>query len=138
MKNYHLEIRKIKVDEYQSLRNTTGWDSIADEVVKKALKNDLFSVCVLDGEKIIGMGRVIGDGAIYFYIQDVIVHPDHQGKGVGKQMMNSIEKYLEKETNINSFIGLMAAEGVKEFYEKYGYLERPAGRPGMFKVVKKQ
>lgn len=138
MKNYHLEIRKIKVDEYQSLRNTTGWDSIADEVVKKALKNDLFSVCVLDGEKIIGMGRVIGDGAIYFYIQDVIVHPQHKSRGVGKMIMNSIEKYLDKVTYNNSFIGLMAAEGVKEFYEKYGYLERPAGRPGMFKVVKKQ
>lgn len=138
MKKYHLEIRKIKVDEYQSLRNTTGWDSIADEVVKKALKNDFFSVCVLDDDKIIGMGRVIGDGAIYFYIQDVIVHPQHKSRGVGKMIMKSIEKYLNKATKENAFVGLMAAEGVKEFYEKYGYLERPAGRPGMFKVVKKQ
>ncbi len=136
MNNYHLEIRKIKPNEYQALRQTTGWDSIANEVVTKALKNDLFSVCVLEGENLIGMGRVIGDGAIYFYIQDVIVHPDHQGKRVGKMIMNSIENYLDKATHNNSFIGLMAAEGVKDFYKKYGYAERADSRPGMFKVTK--
>ncbi|MEG9328136.1 GNAT family N-acetyltransferase [Salinimicrobium catena] len=137
MNNYRLEIRKLKTEEYQLLRQTTGWDPIAEEVVGKALENDLFSVCVFNDEKMIGMGRVLGDGAIYFYIQDVIVHPDFHGRGIGKLIMDSIEEYLKKTTNQNSFVGLMAAEGVKDFYKKYGYQERPAGRPGMFKLIKK-
>lgn len=137
LENYRIESRKIKVSEYQTLRQTTGWDPIENEQVKKALSQDLFAVCVLDNDKPIGMGRVIGDSAIYFYIQDVIVDPGYQAKGIGKLIMDSIEDYLAKETNNNSFIGLMAAEGVMLFYEQFGYKKRPDDRPGMFKVIKK-
>lgn len=137
MSHYKVEIRKLKVTEYQSLRNTTGWASLEDDIVNVALEKDLFSVCVLNNEKTIGIGRVIGDGAIYFYIQDVIVLPEYQNKGIGKLIMDQIELYLGNKANNNSFIGLMSAEGVKNFYTKFGYLERPASRPGMFKIVKK-
>ncbi len=136
MSTFNVEIRKLRVEEYQSLRKTTGWDMLEDKVVSAALENDLFSLCVYDNEKLIGMGRVVGDGFIYFYIQDIVVIPEYKGKGVGKLIMENVEAYLSKTANNNSFIGLMAAEGVKEFYYKFGYRERPDSRPGMFKVVK--
>lgn len=110
---------------------------LEDWVVKKALKNDLYSVCVFDENNLIGIGRVIGDGGIYFYIQDVIVHPDYQGKGVGKTIMERIELFLRGKADNNSFIGLMAAEGVKDFYRGFGYEERAENRPGMYKIIKK-
>ena len=137
LENFSIVKRKIKVCEYQSLRQTTGWGFIENDVVEKALEKDLFSVCVLDNDKPVGMGRVIGDGAIYFYIQDVIVDPGYQNKGIGKLIMESIEDYLAKNSNNNSFIGLMAAEGVTQFYEQFGYQKRPDNRPGMFKTIKK-
>lgn len=137
MENYRIEKRKIKALEYQTLRQTTGWNPVDNDAVKKALEQDLFSVCVLDNDKVVGIGRVIGDGAIYFYIQDVIVDPDHQGKGIGKLIMDRIEDYLAKETSQNSFIGLMAAQGVTHFYEQFGYKKRPDNSPGMFKIIKK-
>ena len=83
------------------------------------------------------MGRVIGDGAIYFYIQDVIVLPEFQKFGLGKLIMNQIEAYLNKNAPHNAFIGLMAADGVQKFYEKFGYRQRPGGRPGMYKMISK-
>lgn len=135
--NLKIEIRKIKTEEYQSLRSSTGWNAIDDDTVAKALQNDLFSVCITNGQKTIGIGRVIGDGAIYFYIQDIIVLPEYHGQGVGKMIMDNIESYLEKTACHNSFIGLMAAEGVHAFYNKYGYTKRSEGSPGMFKIVKK-
>lgn len=137
MNNYSLKTGKLKVDEYQSLRKTTGWDMLDDKVVKRALENDLFSVCVYDNKAPVGMGRVIGDGAIYFYIQDIIVAPEYKGKGIGKLIMEHVEQYINKTANNNSFIGLMAAVGVKEFYYKFGYKERPDNRPGMYKTIKK-
>lgn len=137
LENFSIVKRKIEVCEYQSLRQTTGWGSIENDVVEKALDKDLFSVCVLESEQIVGMGRVIGDGAIYFYIQDVIVDPGYQNKGIGKLIMESIEDYLAKNSNNNSFIGLMAAEGVTQFYEQFGYQKRFDDRPGMFKTIKK-
>ena len=137
MKPFRIECRKIRVEEYQKLRNTTSWNSFEDELVKKALDADLFSVCLFDGDKIIGMGRVIGDGVIYFYIQDVIVLPEYQGKGVGKLIMEKLENFINQTANNNSFIGLMAAENVKGFYTRFGYKERPENRLGMYKVIDK-
>ena len=137
MSNYKIEIRRLRTNEYQSLRKTTDWFQIEDEVVYKSLENDLYSICVSDNDKIIGMGRIVGDGAIYFYIQDVIVLPEYQGKGVGKLIMNHIEAFLNKNASNNSFIGLMAADGVTEFYQKFGYVERPENMPGMYKMIKK-
>ncbi len=137
MVNFNVESRGLKVVEYQLLRKTTGWDMLEDEVVGKALKNDLYSVCVFDNDKLVGIGRVIGDGFIYFYIQDIIVIPEFQKKGIGRLIMESIENYLSKTANNNSFIGLMAATNVKEFYHKFGYKERPEDRPGMYKMIEK-
>lgn len=83
------------------------------------------------------MGRIVGDGAIYFYIQDIIVIPSYQGRGIGLLIMNEIEAYLEENAFNNSFIGLMAADGVQKFYHKFGYLERAETQPGMSKLMKK-
>ncbi len=137
MENIKIERRRLKVDEYQALRGTTDWFTVDDEVVEKSLKNDLFTVCVFDRKTLVGMGRIVGDGAIYFYIQDVIVIPSYQGKGIGVLIMNEIEEYIEENAFNNSFIGLMAADGVKKFYHKFGYLERAETRPGMSKLIKK-
>lgn len=136
MNNISIQNRKIKVREFQLMRNSTGWDPIEDNVVEKALENDLFSTCIYDDELLIGMGRVIGDGAIYFYIQDVIVLPQYKGEGIGRMIMENIEKFIAQSAHKNSFIGLMAAEGVHEFYKNYGYKVRPDNAPGMFKVLK--
>lgn len=133
-----VEIRPIKIEEYQALRGSTSWNQLADDVVAKSLANDLFSVCVMDGDKTVGIGRVVGDGAIYFYIQDVIVLPEYQGKGIGRQIMHAIENYLSEATSHNSFIGLMAAEDTQPFYHLFDYRERPGNAPGMFKRIRKQ
>jgi GNAT superfamily N-acetyltransferase len=134
-----LRVKKgvISTQDYQKLRATTGWDMFHDKVVERSLSADLFSVSIYDGEDIIGCGRVIGDGLMYFYIQDIIVSPEYQKKGIGTKIMLEIEKFLKKRTVNNSFIGLMAARGVREFYRKFGYSERSPERPGMCKIVKK-
>ena len=82
------------------------------------------------------MGRVIGDGSIYFYIQDLIVLPEYQEMGVGRLIMEQIEKYLQNNAPKGAFIGLMAAENTTGFYENFGYMVRPEQKPGMFKYIK--
>ncbi len=42
--------------------------------------------------------------------------------------------WLDGHAREGSFVGLMAAEGVTGFYERYGFARRPEGRPGMFRV----
>lgn len=131
---YILVERSPTIEEYQKLREAVEWGNVDPEATEIGLQNSLFSVCVIFKNEVIGCGRVIGDGGIYFYIQDIIVLPEFQGKGIGKRIMNAVMNYLKEHAHLNAFIGLMAAKGVSKFYEKYGFTERPPDRPGMFKI----
>ena len=71
------------------------------------------------------MGRIVGDGAMYFYIQDVIVDPSYQNSGIGSALMEKIERYLSVSAKKGSTIGLLAAKGKEAFYARYNYIIRP-------------
>ncbi|CAM2904094.1 N-acetyltransferase [Vibrio diazotrophicus] len=71
------------------------------------------------------MARIVGDGVMYFYIQDVVVSPNHRQKGLGSILMQEIERYLEQNAPSNATVGLLAATGKESFYERYGYVIRP-------------
>ena len=132
-KHFIVEERPISREEYLELRNSTDWIDVSGEVVEKALSNDLYSICVTHEGKTVGVARIIGDGAIYYYIQDLIVLPEYQKMGVGRLLMEHIEKYLQNKAPKGAFIGLMAAENTTGFYENFGYIVRPGQKPGMFK-----
>lgn len=125
--------RPLTIAEYQQLRSTTDWLPVPDTDLSQALAGDLFSVCVYDDGTLVGMGRVIGDGVIYFYVQDIIVTPEYQNSGIGTTIMNAIEDFLKRHAGPHAFIGLMAAKGVSAYYKKFGYRVRPDEGPGMFK-----
>lgn len=118
------------VKNFIALRESIGW-GIADELAATSLKNSLFHVTIYHQDKtalteqLVAMGRVVGDGAMYFYIQDVIVSTNFQGQGLGRLVMNEIEVYLAKAARKGATIGLLAAKGKEAFYQKYDYQLRP-------------
>lgn len=131
---YRFEQALPTVSDYNRLRAVVGWSEQTTEAVAEGLSRSLYSLCVYRGQELIGYGRIVGDGGVYFYIQDIIVLPEHQGQGVGHGIMSRILAYLAKHAYPDSFIGLMAAKGVAGFYERYGFAERPSDRPGMFLI----
>ena len=131
---YILVERPPTVEEYRRLREAVGWEHVEVQATETGLRNALFSICVIHKGEVIGCGRVVGDGGIYSYIQDIIVLPEFQGKGLGRRIMDAVMGYLSSHAHPNAFIGLMAAKGVSRFYERYGFSERPPGRPGMFRI----
>ena len=135
--NIKIEHRNPSVAEYQLLRSSTDWEELSDATVEKGMAGSLFSVCFTVAGKIAAAGRIVGDGAIYFYIQDVIVLPDFQRTGLGDMVMQELEIWLKENCDQNAFIGLMAAEGVKDFYTRFDYAVRADTRPGMFKLMEK-
>ena len=65
-----LELKEnvLDTDTYLYLRKKVGWIKLTDKQAEQAVNNSLFTVCAyLDG-KPVGMGRVIGDGAVISYI----------------------------------------------------------------------
>lgn len=56
---------------YNEMREAVGWHILEPERAEVAIKHSLFCVCAVDTSRnnaVIGMGRVVGDGAAYFYI----------------------------------------------------------------------
>ena len=120
------------VAEYQRLNVAVGWGQVVEENAAVGLPRSLYSVCAVKGGEVVGCGRVVGDGGLYFYVQDLVVLPEHRRKGIGHAMMDAIMAYVGGTAKPGAFIGLMAARGYAGFYTRYGFAERPANAPGMF------
>ena len=110
------------------------------DVAETSLMNFIycFTVKDKDNEQIVGMGRIVGDGAIYFYIQDIVVHPDYQKKGIGKDIMNMKVGYLNLNAPDKAFVGLFASQGKESFYEKYEFKDHSPNMTGIFTVISKE
>ena len=127
---YNAVLESPSVEEFIALRHKVGWGETDFEMAENSLHHSLFHVVIRDKTKLIGMGRVVGDGSMYFYVQDVVVHPDCQKQGVGRILMDEIERYLFVAAKKGSTIGLLSAKGKESFYSRYGYIERPSDSLG--------
>lgn len=118
---------KLKPEDFIRLRLEAGFMETPMEQAEKALSNGLFTASAMCGDKIVGMGRLIGDGAMYWYIQDVAVMPAYQGRGIGKAIVMRLISYAEANSlpGSKASIGLIAAKGKEPFYEKLGFTKHP-------------
>lgn len=112
----------LKVNEYNNLRNTIGWDTKDIDVVENAIKNSIIVKKAIYKDKTVGMARAIGDG-IYYLIVDVLVDPEYQKNGIGKKLIEEIVKEVENKTKKEQkcSINLVSISGKEEFYEKCGF-----------------
>ncbi len=134
MKDIKIENRKIDLKDYIKLRKEGGWRDTDEVVTKEGLENSLYSVVAIEGDKTVGIGRIIDDGGLYFYIQDLIVHPKYHGKGLGRKIMTELLKYINRYAGKGPFIGLMAAKGLEGYYKEFGFESWPEDGPGMYPV----
>lgn len=74
-------------------------------------------VTAWDSDKLVGLGNALSDGFLVVYYPHLIVHPDYQGKGIGKLILDRFqEKYGEFHQQI-----LVADGKAVSFYEKCGF-----------------
>jgi len=128
--SYELKHQKPTAAQWMALRESVGWAVFANDVAEKSLAVTPFCVCAFDGDKLIGMGRVLGDGVISFYIGNVIVLPDWQGKGVGSAIINEIMAHVREVAVPGAIASLMSVKGKESFYEKVGFVQRPDEQRG--------
>jgi len=119
-------------EEFNTLRVAVGWNAIENSLTIKGLENTAFTICARDENKAIGMARVITDYGYVVFIADVIVLPEYQGKGIGREIMSRIMAYINENTAQNQckYIALISASGKEEFYEKFGFVKRPTDNLG--------
>lgn len=124
---FELEDNTLSAEDFIHLKVATGFMDRPLEQVEKALANGLFRVSAISNGEVVGMGRLVGDGAMYWYLQEIIVLPEYQGKGIGKAIVNRLLDYIQntaiRGTKIS--VGLTAVKGKEPFYEKFGLVEYP-------------
>ena len=96
--------------------------------LKIAFSNSMFTCFVYDSGQLIAAGRALADGRDCSYICDVAVHPDYQGRGLGKGVVSRLVDFSKDHKKII----LYAAAGKEPFYKKLGF-KRMATAMAIFK-----
>lgn len=116
---------KVSVKALADLRESVGWNRMEREY-KNPLMTSYYHIAVYEDNKLIGYIDSISNGVTDAYIQDLIVRPDQQGKGIGTDLMNKMIEHL-KEKHIY-MISVVYEEGLKPFYERFGFYNMLCGQ----------
>lgn len=127
-------------DIFTDLRPAEYFQKYEKEDIEIALRHTLYSVVIFDNETPIGMGRIVGDDRIAFFIKDVVVDSRYRKKGIGHLIMKQLMSYIEFKGCDNAYIGLMSTPNKEGFYEGFGFKKRPNDKHGhgMIKFLEKR
>ena len=109
------------------LRDAAGWKAISRRQAKAGLRRSVLCLSARLNGKTVGMARVVGDGGYVMLVVDVIVLPEHRGKGVGTRMMEVLMDCVHASIADGEgvMLQLMAATGREDFYRQFGFEARP-------------
>jgi GNAT superfamily N-acetyltransferase len=114
---------EISVDDYTMLRNSAGWPEIPRDQAQAGLNGSAFIIAAKDGGKTIGMTRLISDGGYFYIVVDVVVLPEYQGRGLGREMMSRAVQHIKNsmQPGHKTYTLLSCRDERQGFYEKMGF-----------------
>lgn len=127
---FKIEYKLPTPTEWQYLREVSEWKVFSEKVFDIAAKHSIFGVCVYNQNEIIGMGRIVGDGIICFYIQDVFVIKEYRNKYIGTLIMKHLLNYIKTYGERDATIALFSHVGTEKFYNELGFLVREKNGKG--------
>ena len=129
--NYQLERKTPSVSDYCHLRVASGLSAKTIEAATIGLAATLFAVQITLAGQVVAMGRLVGDGGCHCQICDIAVLPEHQGKGLGKMVMQALLDYIHQQLPDSCYINLIADGDARYLYEKYGFADVAPASIGM-------
>ncbi len=115
------EYKHYKQDEIQSLYTEVGWTAYTDdmEALQQGYEHSLLVLAAYEGDDLLGIIRVVGDGFTIVFVQDILVFPDKQRQGVGAALLQAV---LDRYANVRQ-IELVTdnTEKTIAFYQSMGF-----------------
>lgn len=103
---------------YEYISQSYWAQGISPEILNRALENSLcFGVFTSDGQQV-GFARAITDKATFAYLADIFILPEHQGKGLGKWLVQSLLAHPTLQGLRRSMLATKDAHGL---YKQFGF-----------------
>lgn len=125
--NVQYQINELTAKQYAMLRKKQNMSPINENALNTAIRNTQMTISAVIECETVGMLRVIGDGALFCYIQDVLVDAKYRGLGIGQGLMRTALDCIKKSTpsGIHVVVSLIAEPGLEAFYEPFGFTKAP-------------
>ena len=120
----YIENKPTSAKAIATLRQSVGWNGM-ESCYNNPLMTSYYHIACYDGEKLIGYVDTVSNGVTDAYIQDLMVDPSYQGRGIGTDLMNRIIAKL-KENKIY-MISVFYDEKLKNFYGRFGFYQMLCG-----------
>ena len=109
--------------ELEALYRSVGWqESEPAENLQRALKQSDWVATAWHDDALVGLARVLTDGVMVAYFQELLVHPDYQHQGVGKELLDRYDREFE---NFRHQIAVVPLEWARHKLEKRGFRSEP-------------
>jgi GNAT superfamily N-acetyltransferase len=112
------DIDAVDLEELSTLYRIAPLGDKPPGALATVFANSMFTRFVYAGDILVGAGRALADGVDCAYIADVAVHPGHQGRGLGSEII----RWLVARARGHKKIILYANPGTEGFYGKLGFL----------------
>ena len=112
---------KISKEQLGRLYDDVKWYAYTKDldVLQQAMGQSLEVLSAWNGDELIGLIRIVGDGLTIIYIQDILVLNSYQNQGIATQLMQQV---LKKYKNVRQKVLLTEdSSDVRYFYEKNGF-----------------
>ncbi|MDD6875905.1 MAG: GNAT family N-acetyltransferase [Subdoligranulum sp.] len=117
------EYTEFKKDEIWQLCTQVGWTAYTENMtaLEQGYKNSLLVLAAYENEELLGIVRVVGDGATIILVQDILVYPQKQRQGIGTSLLKAV---LERYADVRQ-IQLVTDNTPKTvaFYQSLGFVE---------------
>ena len=90
----------MRIEEYRTycgaeivaLYHSVGWTAYTDEpeTLEKGFANSLLTLAAYEGDSLLGIVRTVGDGETVVLVQDILVRPEQQRKGIGTALLQAV------------------------------------------------
>jgi catechol 2,3-dioxygenase-like lactoylglutathione lyase family enzyme/GNAT superfamily N-acetyltransferase len=125
--------------EMEALLHAVGWArDNTPATARRVLKAAIFgAVAVVEGQTV-GCAFLTSDNAGFYYVRDVMVHPDWQRRGIGTALMRAVGEHLRTLDDEEALVGLFTGSHLHPFYAQFGFRGPKSGRYGMAQDLAKR
>ena len=113
------ESKNLQLNEIVNLYRSVGWTNYLKrvDIVKKSYADSLCVLGAYDYDQLVGVIRTVGDGQTSVFVQDIIVLPEYQRKGIGTKLLKAV---MDKYKDVYQME--LLTDNTKAFYRSVGFI----------------